>query len=86
MFSTAKLERHQRLSTDMAEKLGIDLEEVAMRGEVPPEELQNVVLRCTACSEAQACRDWLGDHPNGGALPPAYCRNKDLFKALMPED
>ncbi len=76
------LKRHARLMDKMAETLGLDLEEAAMRGTLPMDDIADVVLSCTNCSNPDHCETWLGEHADGADATPGYCRNKDLFAEL----
>ena len=69
-------------SSAMIEALGVDLEAWIMRGVVEPDEDSNIVLRCAACDEADACDELLSE-ARGISEAPAYCRNKPLFDQLL---
>ena len=69
-------------SSAMIEALGIDLEAWIMRGVVEPDEDSNIVLRCAACDEADACDELLSEVPCISEAP-VYCRNKPLFDQLL---
>jgi hypothetical protein len=77
------LKRHAGLVDRMATTLGVDLEEATMRGRLPVEELSDVVLSCTGCTDPTACEHWLDDHEGGVAEhAPGYCRNRDRLEGL----
>jgi hypothetical protein len=83
MQSESKIRRHATLVDRMAGAQGLDLEEVMLRGELSIPDLDDTVLRCTSCTQPDACTHWL-DSLEGGvaAAPPTYCRNIALFEAL----
>ncbi len=81
-MQTSTLKRHADLMDRMATTLGLDLEEKALRGDLPFDEISEAVLRCTGCTGAGDCNHWLEAHPEGAEQTPSYCRNSDLFKTL----
>ncbi|MEL7175997.1 MAG: DUF6455 family protein [Pseudomonadota bacterium] len=81
-MQTSTLKRHADLMDRMAGTLGLDLEEKALRGDLPFDEIADAVMRCTGCTGAGACEKWLQDHADGAEQTPHYCRNADLFKTL----
>jgi Family of unknown function (DUF6455) len=83
MQNRSVLKRHAALVDKMAETLGVDLEEVTMRGDLEISEISDAVLSCTACANPEACRGWLGDHKEGAAQTPDYCRNSEMFQRLQ---
>ena len=77
------LKRHAELVDRMATTLGVDLEEATMRGDLPMDEIADVVLRCTNCSDPDGCAHWLDDHAATGAdHAPGYCRNAVQLEGL----
>ncbi len=85
MQSRSTLDKHARLVSRMAEALGIDLDEAAMRGLLPQSELSDAVLRCTGCTNPDQCAHWLDDHADGASDTPGICRNSELFKTLKSQ-
>jgi hypothetical protein len=83
MQSESKIRRHAALVDRMAGAQGLDLEEVMLRGHLSTPDLDDTVLRCTSCTQPDACTKWL-DSLDGevAATPPDYCRNIALFEAL----
>jgi len=79
-----RLKRHAALVDQMAETLGIDLEEAALQGALAMDEIADAVLRCTGCSDPMYCAGWLAAHGGGAKQTPGYCRNKDLLARLRP--
>ena len=77
------LKHHAHLVDQMANTLGIALEEAAMRGRISIDEISDAVLRCTGCSNAAHCEGWLEERTQGSDRTPDYCRNSDLFAELQ---
>ena len=84
MLNLQTLKRHARLVDDMAQTLGVDLEETVLRGELTIDEIDDAVLNCAGCSCPDRCETWLADNQKGAAAAPRYCRNVSLFEALKP--
>ena len=83
MQSESTLKRHAGLVDKMAKARGVDLEESVFRGKLTFFELEDSVLRCTACSDPAACESWLAAHKGAHAgETPEYCRNSALFRRL----
>ena len=78
MRSLDTLKRHAALFDDMAAALGVDLEELAITGQLSIPDIEDAVLRCTACAQPDACQG----RKQGQGVPPRFCRNTDLFKTL----
>ena len=79
----ARLDRHADLVHRMADTVGVDLAEQAMRGALPEQDIRGAVLSCMSCSKADDCGHWLDAHADGADAPPSYCRNTSMFDALM---
>ena len=77
-----RLKRHAALVDRMAAARGIDLEEAAMRAELTPSDLSDMVLRCAGCSNVDGCEKWLADQVGAVSDTPVYCRNADQFAEL----
>ncbi|MDU8910065.1 DUF6455 family protein [Aestuariicoccus sp. MJ-SS9] len=86
MQNTETLKRHAALVDRMAETLGLDLEELALRGALPIPEIDDAVLRCTGCSNPEGCEHWLDTQGQQAEATPRFCRNADLFDALKRGD
>ncbi|MBV2359656.1 hypothetical protein KUH32_07715 [Thalassococcus sp. CAU 1522] len=76
------LKRHAKLVDQMAEAVGLDLEERMLRGELTFGELDDAVLRCTGCAQPCACEAFLAGTTETIADTPDYCRNAELFREL----
>ena len=73
--------RHEVLMTRMAETLGVDLDAAEMRGDLPPEAREAMLLACTGCSDPAGCARHLAAHPKAEEAPD-FCRNRDLLRGL----
>lgn len=82
MQNRSVLKRHAALVDQMAETLGVDLQEVALRGDVTIDEISDAVLSCTACSNPESCEGWLKAHKDGATQTPDFCRNSEMFLRL----
>jgi len=76
--------KHMGLMTQMASTLGVDLDEAELRGDLPPEMRDDMVLACTGCSDPTGCEKWLAQNRTADAAP-GYCRNRDILSALAVE-
>lgn len=81
MTDNTTLRRHRKLVHAMAEANGVDLDEAMFEGRIDPETLEEAVLSCTACAEADTCEGCLADSPKLDHAPD-YCRNGALFEEL----
>ena len=75
------LKRHAGLVDKMADHVGVDLEEEVLRGRLTADELPEMVLRCTSCSNPDDCAKLL-EFATGVAPAPSYCRNAHVFEKL----
>ncbi len=66
---------------DMATAIGVDLEEATLRGDLPFDQISDMVLRCTGCTHPEDCQKWLAENHKADT-PPSYCRNGAELKAL----
>lgn len=82
MLSRQTLKRHAGLVDRMADRQSLDLEELALRGAITISEIDDAVLRCTGCSNADGCERMLVAEAGQSGPAPDYCRNLDLFDRL----
>lgn len=87
MPSHKTLRRHAALVDRMAGALGVDLEEAVMRGQLAPDALPDMVLRCTGCAKPDECEMLLANAAAAPAqeaaqTPPYFCRNAWVFDDL----
>jgi len=84
MQTNMTLDRHEALMTRMAGTLGADLDDAELRGDLPPEMRDEMLLACTGCAEPCACAQWL-DQTAQADTAPGYCRNRDILHAIAAE-
>ncbi|MEM9551985.1 MAG: DUF6455 family protein [Pseudomonadota bacterium] len=82
MQSRQVLKHHAELVDRMAQTVGVDLETAVMKGQLPPEEITDAVLRCTGCTNPEHCGQWLNETEHADA-PLGYCRNAEMLKRLQ---
>jgi hypothetical protein len=76
--------QHAALMNRMAKTLGLDLDEAELRGALPPEQREDMLLACTGCADPTGCAHWLGQTQSADAAP-GYCRNGDVLGRLAAE-
>lgn len=81
MLNRATLKKHAGLMDRMAGKLGLDLEESALRGDLSISEIEDAVLACTGCEKVGRCEHLLASEGIQESAPD-YCRNAELFAGL----
>jgi hypothetical protein len=81
MQNAETLRKHASLVDGMANHLGVDLEEWVMRGALEPDQIPDLVLRCTNCTDPDGCAKLLSAT---AALEeaPGYCVNRDTLAEL----
>lgn len=77
------LKHHAGLVDQMATKLGVDLQQSAIDGDVSLDELSEAVLRCTGCANPAHCEGYLKQSGQVDKTPE-YCRNQELLGKLIP--
>ncbi|WP_302479265.1 DUF6455 family protein [Ruegeria arenilitoris] len=77
------LKLHAGLVDRMASKLGVDLQEAAIGGDVSVDQLSDAVLSCTDCPNPGHCQQFL-EQSTSAARTPEYCRNQELLNKLIP--
>ncbi|MES0824486.1 DUF6455 family protein [Ruegeria sp. SCP11] len=83
MTSRETLKHHAGLVDRMATKLGVDLQQSAIDGDVLFDELTDAVLRCTDCPNPKHCQNFLVQSAQVDRAPE-YCRNQELLGKLIP--
>lgn len=81
MQNTTLLRKHASLVDRMADRLGVDLEEGVLRGEIAPDLLPDLVLRCTKCTDPEVCARLLDD-PKHFEAAPSYCVNRETLEKM----
>ena len=85
-MSQKLMKRHARLVDEMANTLGVDLEEATMRGNIPMDDLSDLVLKCRGCVDPDACENWLKARARTGAdRAPGFCRSAKQLEGLRVE-
>lgn len=74
-------ETHTNLVLAMADRQGLDLQEMLLRADVSESQFEAAVDRCVGCTQAEACKCLL-DSAGPTLNLPDYCRNGDLFGSL----
>ncbi|WP_170383569.1 DUF6455 family protein [Ruegeria atlantica] len=83
MANREMLKHHAGLVDRMASKLGVDLQQSAIDGDILIDELSDAVLRCTDCPNPNHCQSFLSQSAQTHQTPE-YCRNQDLLGKLLP--
>ena len=84
MSYDSKREAHTQLVLGMADRQGLDLQEMVLRAEISEEQFELAVDRCMGCTQPDACKCLL-DSAGPTLELPEYCRNGDMFGALKPK-
>jgi len=82
-MTTSRLKTHADLVDRMAAARGVDLQEAAMRADLTPSDISDMVLRCTGCTKPDECAQWLQAQQGAVSDTPDYCRNADAFDDLI---
>jgi hypothetical protein len=85
MANPQTLREHAALVYRMSDAVGVDLEEMILRGQLQTDTLGDAVLGCTGCSNPTGCGHWLDDRERTSGVAktsPGFCRNTDLFNLL----
>lgn len=82
MVNTNRLKHHADLVDRMAQAQGINLQDAVMRGGMTPDDVSDMVLTCTKCTQADACARWLSEVPVTVSDTPHSCRNADVFAKM----
>ncbi|KIC51235.1 DUF6455 family protein [Tateyamaria sp. ANG-S1] len=81
-MTDARLKTHADLVDRMATARGVDLEEAALRAQLTPADISDIVLNCVGCTKPEACEKWLQAQQGTVSETPGYCRNADVFADL----
>jgi len=84
MSYDSKRETHTQMVLGMADRQGVDLEELILRGELSEDRFEHAVDRCLGCTQPDACKCLLDSTAPEIRLPD-YCRNVNLFQDLRSE-
>ena len=78
----ASLDMHFWLTRGMARRLGVNLTEALQQGLITRDDYADILARCRACSDTQACLDFLAEHPDGATEPPDGCLDAEVLSEL----
>ncbi|MEL6467583.1 MAG: DUF6455 family protein [Pseudomonadota bacterium] len=81
-MSDARLKIHADLIDRMATARGVDLQEAALRGDLSPDDISDLVLRCVGCTKPDSCAAWLEAQRGAVSETPGFCRNAEHFATL----
>ncbi|MEM8653447.1 MAG: DUF6455 family protein [Pseudomonadota bacterium] len=81
-MSDGRLKTHANLIDRMAAARGVDLQEAALRGDLTPDDISDLVLRCVGCTKPDTCAAWLSAQKGAVSETPSFCRNAEQFAAL----
>ncbi len=84
MQNAKTLAKHAALVDSMAEHLGVDLDEQVMRGAVEPDLIPDLVLRCTNCTDPEACARLLVMTERLDEAPH-YCVNRKNLSEIVDQ-
>lgn len=82
MSYDSKREAHTQLVLRMADRQGLDLQELILRSELSEDRFEQAVDSCLGCTKPDACKCLL-DSAGSQLNLPDYCRNGDLFDELV---
>lgn len=82
MSYDSKREAHTQLVLRMADRQGVDLQELILRSELSEDRFEQAVDSCLGCTAPDACKCLL-DSAGSQLNLPDYCRNGDLFDELV---
>ena len=67
----------------------VDLSAEMARGRMSGEDWKDALVRCTGCTQPEACTLWLSEHGPEDEVsvtePPHYCENRLMMKQLRAE-
>jgi hypothetical protein len=78
----ASLDMHFWLTRGMARRLGVNLTEALQQGVITRGDYADLLARCRACADTQACIEFLAEHPDRAAAPPEGCLEADVLNEL----
>ena len=81
MSYDSKRDAHTQLVLGMADRQGLDLQEMILRADLSEDRFNQAVDRCLGCTKPDACKSLL-DTAGPELNLPGYCRNGDLFDQL----
>jgi hypothetical protein len=79
MFS--KADKHTALMQSMAEKVGVDWNELVAENPEMANSFRHASLTCAQCKKAGECVEWQAEHDHEEHAPD-YCLNRQLLDKL----
>lgn len=76
MTMLERIDRHDRLLSEMTKTMNIDLSGAIENGEMSVQEMRGRLMRCLTCGQTDQCEKWLAEHRDGADAPPEFCRNR----------
>ena len=76
-----KANEPKKLAKWYSDHLGVDLEETLFRGKIAPDMIPDLVLRCTKCTDPEACARLLASTERLEAAP-SFCVNRETLEKL----
>lgn len=84
MSFTSKRDAHTQLVLGMADRQGLDLQEMILRADFSEDQFEQAVDLCLGCTQPTACKCLLNSAGPQLSLPD-YCRNGALFDQLASD-
>lgn len=75
-------ERTFWLTQGIARTVGVNLTTEMAEGRLTRAEYADMMVRCSACDNAETCVRWMAEGGRGDTDPPAYCLNHERIEAL----
>ncbi|KEO55480.1 DUF6455 family protein [Thioclava indica] len=89
MSKARNLNHHAAMMNRMAQVMRIDLTAEMAQGRMSGEDWKDALVRCTGCTQPEACTLWLSEHDPEDEVsvnePPKYCENRLMIKRLRAE-
>lgn len=82
MINQSRLRKHADLLDRAALRLGVDLQDKVLDGEICLAEISDAVLRCMRCANPEDCAHWLARSEIIASAAPVYCRNREMMTGL----
>jgi len=78
----ASLDMHFWLTRGMARRMGVNLTEALQQGLITREDYADIIARCRACSDTEACLEFLAEHRESIQQPPEGCMDAQVLSEL----
>lgn len=77
--------RRACLMDGMADRLGVDVDHAVSAKVIARDEAEDMVKRCSQCTQHDACILWMMGHLDHIDMPPEYCLNTQELQYLRRE-